>query len=93
MNIPKKVTLLVGLVVCGVAALFPPRHFVAGYTLDSSPTPCFIFSPSFQKFSAGDNEHGPWFAVAADGGKLLAELSLVAAVTGIVFLLQSDNKK
>jgi hypothetical protein len=93
MNTPKKLTLVIGLVACAVAALFPPRFYIGGYDMNRPPTHCFLFSPKFQTYYAGDYGASPMYPVTVDGGRLLAELALIIAITGIVYLFQMETRK
>jgi hypothetical protein len=93
MKTTKKIILIVGLVWGAICALFPPRQYVSG-VYDSSiiPTHEFLFAPRFQMFF-----YQPGLAnysnVEVSGGRLLAELMLIAAITGIAFLLHDDITK
>jgi hypothetical protein len=90
MSASKKIVLILGLAWCGICALFPPRQYVdIGSVRDAQlvPTHAFLFSPDFQIFHDHGNVGYRYF-VDVNSGRLLAELALVAAITGIAFLLQ-----
>ena len=91
MSIPKKVTLIVGLVTCAIVALFPPRKYSHGdYNVDLTPSSCFVFSSRFQRFEP--NPPNRWYVVESDEARLIAELTLIVSITGVVFLLQKEKK-
>jgi hypothetical protein len=93
MNRAKKIILIVGLVCCAICALFPPRQYtLPGGDANLTPSHCFLFSPDFQKFYIQPG-FGNYYNVDINGGRLLAELALIAAMTGIVFLLQDRSAK
>jgi hypothetical protein len=92
MKTSQKITLIVGLLVCAAAALFPPRAFRIDYS-GKTPSPCFLFSSQFQIFWDGKVGQSAYVPVTSDAGRLLAELALIAAITGIVFILQIERKK
>ena len=93
MKTSKKIILIVGLVWGAICALFPPRQYISG-VYDSSiiPTHEFLFAPRFQMFFY-EPHLGNYYSVDVAGGRLLAELMLIAAVTGIAFLLHDTIAK
>jgi hypothetical protein len=92
MKTSQKITLIVGLLVCAAAALFPPRSFPNGYGW-KTPSPCFLFSSQFGVFWDGEVGKSASIFVTSDAGRLLAELAFIAAITGIVYILQIERKK
>ncbi len=86
MSTTKKIILVIGLAWCGICALFPPREYTVGVS-DARiiPTHEFLFSPDFQIFHYQQGL-GNYYSVDVNGGRLLAELVLIAVITGIVFL-------
>ena len=89
------VVLLVGICLCAIFALFPPRRINNTSSLqfeqrqDGKLTPydiphAFLFSPDFGIYRAS----GSWvFPAEVDGGRLLAQLVLIGALTGGVILV------
>jgi len=88
----KKKILIAGLVGCAICALFPPRQY-AGQSFNSAVTPthCFLFSPKFQEFHLYDQ--GFVYGVGVDGGRLLAELTLIVAITGVCYLARKPGTR
>ena len=86
MSTSKKVVLILGLAWCGICAIFPPRAYTVGVS-DARiiPTHEFLFSPDFQIFHYQQGL-GNYYSVDVNGGRLLAELVLIAVITGIAFL-------
>jgi hypothetical protein len=83
MSTSKKTVLILGLIWCGLCALFPPRHYVDSVRDPLIiPTHAFLFSRDFEKFPV---EHG-YYNVDVNSGRLLAEFALIAVITGVVFL-------
>jgi hypothetical protein len=86
--------LLIGICLCSICALFPPRSIintsteqfiiVNGEQIPIKPTHDFLFDPNFGIY--GDPKIGAFPAVV-DGGRLLAELVLIASFTAIAILL------
>ena len=89
----KKIILIVGLVWGALCALFPPRQYISGLN-DSNivPTHAFLFSPRFQMFFYQPGLAN-YYNVEVSGGRLPAELMLIAAVTGVAFLLHDNVAK
>jgi hypothetical protein len=88
MNKAKKKILIVGFACCAICALFPPRQYTSpGGDANFTPSHQFLFSPDFERFYFQPGL-GSYYNVDVNGGRLLAELALVAAITGIAFLLQ-----
>jgi hypothetical protein len=88
MNTSKKIILIIGLVWCGICALYPPRAYTGGVNDGRIiPTHEFLFSPDFQMFHYQQGL-GNYYMVDVSGGRLLAEITLIAVITGISFLLQ-----
>jgi hypothetical protein len=92
-----KIVLLVGICLCAICALFPPRciHNRSSSEFDKRKDGqlapydvphAFLFSPDFGIY------HGPngWvFPAEVDGGRLLAELVLIGSLAGAVILVPS----
>jgi hypothetical protein len=86
--------LLVGICICVVCALFPPRRinntssfqFVQeGGKLTPYDVPrAFLFSPDFAVYRAPGSAV---FPAEVDGGRLLAQLVLIGSLTGVVLLV------
>ena len=93
MKTTKKIILIVGLVWGAICALFPPRQYISGvYDSKIIPTHQFLFSPRFQMFCY-EPGLANYYSVEVSGGRLLAELMLIAAVTGVAFLLHDNIAK
>ena len=90
MSKTKKLILIAGLAACAICALFPPRQYNS-QDIDATVTPShsFLFSPRFQMFFY-EPHLANYRSVEVNGGRLLAELTLIAALTGIVFLLRKE---
>jgi hypothetical protein len=92
MNLPRrtKTILLIAVCLCFLCALFPPRcitnapsfPFVIrdGRVAPFHVTHDFLFDPDFGTY---ESERGTFMAVV-DGGRLLAELVLIACLTVIL---------
>jgi hypothetical protein len=86
--------LLIGIFLCLICALFPPRSFTntSSIQFDNSGgklapfgvTHAFLFDPDFGIYR-GPNSMV--FPAVVDGGRLLAELVLIASLTWIVILI------
>jgi hypothetical protein len=89
MSISQKIVLVLGAVWCGICALFPPRQYV-GSMSDARiiPTHEFLFSPDFQIFHFQQGL-GNYYSVDVNGGRLLAELVLIAVATAVAYLFVS----
>jgi hypothetical protein len=86
MSTPRKIVLVVGLVWCGICALFPPRQYIDSiHDARIIPDHEFLFSADFQIFHYQQGL-GNYNSVDVNGGRLLAELVLIAVITGIAFL-------
>lgn len=89
MSTSKRIVLILGLAWCGICALFPPRQYVdIGSVVDArlAPGHAFLFSPGFQVFHENGKNYGYRYYVDVNGGRLLAELVLVAVLTWIALL-------
>jgi hypothetical protein len=89
MSITKKIVLVLGVAWCGICALFPPRQYVDVASVRDArlvPGHAFLFSPDFQIFHDQGN-FGYRYFVDVNGGRLLAELVLIAAITAIAFFI------
>jgi hypothetical protein len=86
--------LFIGICLCLICALYPPRSITntSSVQFDNSGgkftpfkvTHAFLFAPDFGIY------HGPngWvFPATVDGGRLLAELVLIASLTGILIFM------
>jgi hypothetical protein len=86
--------LLIGICLCALCALFPPRRLVGGglnYPPSIKPadvTHAMLFSEDFSVFIRAHTDGGTesW-PVELDAGSLLAELVLIASLTGIIILV------
>jgi hypothetical protein len=84
--------LLIGICLCAICALFPPRRLVGGnYPPSIKPadiTHAMLFSGDFTFFVKTHNDGGTesW-PVELDTGSLLAELVLIVSLTGIIILV------
>jgi hypothetical protein len=91
------VVLLLAICLCAVCALFPPRRInntssfqfiqqqdgkLASYDVPHA----FLFSPDFGIYRAPGSAV---FPAEVDGGRLLAQLVLIGALTGVVMLVPS----
>ena len=88
MNTSKKIILIIGLVWSALCALFPPRGYTTG-VIDARiiPTHEFLFSPDFQMFHFQQGLAN-YYCVDVSGGRLLAEVILIAVITGLAIVLQ-----
>ncbi len=92
-----RVILLVGIALCVIWALFPPRRInntssfqfdhrqdgkLAAYDIPHA----FLFSPDYGIYRAPESAV---FSAEVDGGRLLAQLVLIGALTGGVLLVLS----
>ena len=85
--------LLIGICLCAICALFPPRRLVS--TLNYPPgiknsdvTHAMLFTADFSLFTRTHTDGGTesW-PVELDAGSLFAELVLIASLTGIIILV------
>ena len=81
-----------GIGLCAVCALFPPRRFVdpGNYGLKNvgEVSRAFIFSHDFREYTVSLNGGLPvTYLVELDSGRLLVNLVLIASLTGIVVLV------
>src|SRR4051812_44885445 len=72
--------LLVGLVLLGLVGLFPPRRATDMMRPHRVASRAFLFSGSLYEYQ---DERGEGFSAEVDVGRLLAEVLLVASLTGI----------
>jgi hypothetical protein len=82
------VILLIGICLCAICSLFPPRRIVLPQdydhnTLHGQVTHAFVFSEEFGAYQVGNLR----YLTEVDSGKLVVELVLVAAATGILVLI------
>lgn len=83
----KRIVVVLGLVWCGVCALYPPRQYIGAiHDARIIPDHEFLFSHDFQMFHY-EKGLGNYYSVDVNGGRLLAEFALIAVITGIAFLL------
>jgi hypothetical protein len=91
------VVLLVGICLCALCALFPPRRInnTSSFQFDEQQngklTPydipdAFLFSPEFAIYRAPGSAV---FPAEVDGGRLLAQLVLIGSLTGVLVLVPS----
>jgi hypothetical protein len=87
------VILLIGICLCAVCALFPPRRPVLPQDYDHNTKGgkvphAFAFSDDFHVYSVTRPDGiGLSYLVEVDSGRLLVELVLIASLTGIVVLI------
>jgi uncharacterized iron-regulated protein len=83
--------LLIGICLCAICALFPPRRLHGGddppHVRQSDVTHAFLFSDEFTIFRSGSPQEFASYQVELDAGSLLAELVLIASLTGIIILV------
>jgi len=83
--------LLIGICLCAICALFPPRRLHGGddppYVKQSDITHAFLFSDDFTVFRSSYHGAFAGYQVELDAGSLLAELVLIASLTGIIILV------
>ena len=82
------VILIIGICLCAVCALFPPRRIILPQdydhnTLHGQVTHAFVFSDDFGVYRVGNLG----YLTEVDSGRLLVELVLAASLTGIVVLI------
>ena len=93
----KPTVLLVGIGLCAICALFPPRGLIKptdyGFMIRArSVSPlvivprAFLFSSDFALYQTVNDGVHYSYPVEVDSGRLLAELVLVGALTGILLL-------
>jgi hypothetical protein len=80
--------LLVGIILCAVCSLFPPRRIILpqdyGHnTLHGQVTHAFVFSGEFGVYRVGNLG----YLTEVDSGQLLVELVMIASLTGIIVLI------
>jgi hypothetical protein len=97
MSLPRhtKSILLIGLCLCLICALFPPRTTTttSSFQFDTTggkliPTRAFLFAPDFGIYI---HPNGTVLPTVVDGGQLLAELVLIASSTGILIVVFKPN--
>jgi hypothetical protein len=87
------VVLIIGICLCAVCALFPPRRIILPQdydhnTLHGQVTHAFVFSEDFGVYRVTRPDGiGLGYLVEVDSGRLLVELVLIASLTGIVVLI------
>jgi hypothetical protein len=86
------VILLIGICLCAICALFPPRRPVLPQdydhnTSDGKVPHAFVFSDDFYAYHPSGDGLGLRYLVEVDSGQLLVELVLIASLTGIVILI------
>ncbi|SRR6266581_4070293 len=93
----RPVILLLGIFLCAACALYPPRRinntssFQFDHWEDGKLTPydiphAFLFSPDFATYRAPGSAV---FPAEVDGGRLLAQVVLIGALTGVLVLVPS----
>lgn len=71
---------LVGLLLCFLCALFPPRRSVTGGP--TSVSRAFLFDADIDKNKIKNSDGFTYSSVEIDAGRLLAEFILIVAATG-----------
>ncbi len=88
MNEKQRITLIFGLLLIALCALFPPRRYT-GNTIsvnDSTVAPrSFLWTQQLHQIKGG----GHSYRVEIDTAKLMAEVIAFAALTGVVFLRET----
>jgi hypothetical protein len=90
--------MLIGICLCAICALFPPRRLVGGginypnSVSNAEVTRVLLFGTDLNVFERSRNGVREGWPVELDDGRLLSELVLIASLTGIVILVPRFKK-